>query len=118
MGSDDGLTVIPVTNRAWMWVQPSGRLTIRGYATERVLRRPDFWPRLREFHETYIACARLRIITFDWEEKEGQQRLFQRDQYLQEEALDRLQAASAGRELPPFAEVCAQRPDGSLPCGG
>ena len=74
LGSDEGLTAIPVTNRAWMWVQTSGSLTIRSYATERMLERPDFWQHLREFHETYIACARLRIISFDWEEKEGQQR--------------------------------------------
>src|SRR5208337_2443990 len=105
LGSDERLTAIPLTNRAWMWVQPSGVLTPRTLATEHMLVRPDFWQHLREFHEIYIACARLRVFSFDWEEKEGQQRLFQRDQYLQEESLDRLQAASAGKESPRFAEV-------------
>jgi hypothetical protein len=78
LGSDERLTAIPVTNRAWMWVQPSGSLTLRTYATGHMLGQPDFWQHLRRFHDTYIACARLRIISFEWEEKEGQQRVLQR----------------------------------------
>ena len=105
LGLDDELTVIPLTTRAWMWVQTSGSVTLRAYTTERMLQRPDFAQRLREFHETYIACARLRVISSAWEAREAQQRGFQRDQLLQEEALERLQAASSGGESPPFVDV-------------
>jgi NHLM bacteriocin system ABC transporter ATP-binding protein len=105
LGPDERLTVVPVTARAWMWVQPSESLTLRTYATGHMLGRPDCWQHLREFHDTYIACARLRIISSDWEEKESQQRVLQRDNLLLEESLDRLQAAGAGKESPRFAEA-------------
>ncbi len=105
LGYDEELTAVPVTNRAWMYVQVSGTITIRTHATEQVVQQPEFWEHLRKFHEIYIACARLRIISFESEDKEGQRRQFQRDQYLQEESLSRLQAASAGKVSPPFLET-------------
>lgn len=105
LGLDETPTTVPVTTRAWMWVQPGGPLTLRTHSTGRIVARPEFWDQLCAFHETYIACARLRLIAFAWEEREGHRRLVRRDEYLRQEALDRLQAASAGQELPPFAEA-------------
>ncbi len=105
LGYDEELTAIPVTSRAWMYVQVAGSLTIQSHATEHMLQQPGFWLRLREFHEIYIACARLRIISFTSEEKEAQRRQYQRDEYLQEEALNRLRAASSGKALLPFAQA-------------
>jgi NHLM bacteriocin system ABC transporter ATP-binding protein len=104
LGPDSRGVVVPLTSRAWMWVQVFEPLRLSPRPTERALTEPGFWTHFRRLLDTLAHCARQRVAFLDAEEELRQRRSLERDQRLQEEAIAGLTASVVGQDNEPIPE--------------
>lgn len=90
LGLDPDPVWIPLSGRAWIWIQTTESFTLRAISTEELLALPNFRHWLREFYTVFFACARQRVIVLDAEERERLKRLEENNRWAKQEAVGRL----------------------------
>jgi len=68
LSSEKETVHVPVSGKAWLWVQTATEVTIKALSTETMLSGKDIWLSLDRFYTVFFACAEQRIININTEE--------------------------------------------------